>query len=220
MSGHSSDWSLPAFSRSLESNSPRLVTAEGMGAAVHSPTFVNFCGLWSNTHKSASVSRVPSPGTSPRGAGWCSAVLKWLSFTGKTFQGDYKTRHLWETLLTWRTHSGIVLSSLLQSLGLLLPLDNIFHGICGAAFGWYQMQGSLSLGWVVSAVIKESKQVGKGTFANSNVLWDFLTQWSQRCPILCVEKRSKTSIMMINIFRRILISRYERGIELNPGQPE
>lgn len=82
------------------------------------------------------------------------------------------------------------------------------------------MQGSLSLGWVVSAVIKGSKQVGKGTFANSNVLWDFLTQWSQRCPILCVEKRSKTSIMMINIFRRILISRYEWGIELNPGQPE
>lgn len=139
---------------------------------------------------------------------------------GKDIPGRLQTRHLWETLLACRTHSGIVLSLLLQSLGLLLPLDNIFHGICGAAFGQFQIQGSLSLRWVVSAVIKESKQVGKGTFANSNVLWDFLTQRSQRCPILCVEKRSKTSILMINIFRRILISRYEWGIELNPGQPE
>lgn len=139
----------------------------------------------------------------------------------KDIPGRLQTRHLWETLLAWRTHSGIVLPSLLRSLGLLLPCDKMFRGISGATFGRFQMQVSLSLGWIVSAVVRESKQVGRGTFATSSMCYGiFLTQWSQRCPILCVEKRSKTNIMMINIFRRILISRYEWEIELNPGQPE
>lgn len=37
----------------------------------------------------------------------------------------------------------------------------------------------------------------------------FFIQWSQHCPTLCVEKRSKTEVLMINISRRIQISRNE-----------
>lgn len=59
--------------------------------------------------------------------------------------------------------------------------------------------------------------MGKQARVKSHVLWDSCIQSSQLCPVLCVEKRSKTDVLMMNTFRRILISRCEWEIELNPG---
>lgn len=132
-----------------------------MGRAVHSYTFVNFCGLWTITYKSASVSRVPSPGTSLRSTGWHSVVLK---------QHHSRKRHSREITnpttfgkppLTWRTLSGFVLVSMPLSLGLPLSHDKIVRGISGARLGRSQMQVCVLLDWIFSAVIREPKQVGK-----------------------------------------------------------
>lgn len=97
------------------------------GGAVHSYTSVNTWGLWTITHKRPSVSRVPSPGTSLGGTVRFSSSIIHVE--------DIPWR--WEPPpVTCRTHSGIVLVSVLSH-------GNIFHGISGARLGRSQMQAGI-----------------------------------------------------------------------------
>lgn len=167
-----------------------------------------FVGCETTGHKSSSVSRVPLSRHPPAELGGSVSFSSGILHVGD-IPGRWKSPPFLEN--TSRDCSALRATEQPQAaagLGCFYPMVTFSMEFLVQGLKTFRCQFACC--WIgLFQQIEEAKASGEmSTQANSDTCSGIFS-FSQRCPTLCVDKRSKTDVLMINIFGRIQIYRWE-----------